>query len=309
LINSIILQEAKISSEIENIVTTHDNLYQSLATAEKKTDPNTKEVLHYSEALWCGYEWIKKKGFINTNSYIKIVNTIKKEVEGIRKLPGTKILNPATGKIIYTPPEGESIIRKKLKDLDDFINNKNDEIEPLVKLALIHYQFEAIHPFYDGNGRTGRIINILYLSLNDLLDRPILYLSKYIIENKKEYYKKIREVTEKNNWTEWVLFVLDAIEETAKYTETKINKICSLIEDYCLLVKKELPGIYSKELVEVIFRLPYCKRKFLVEAGIAKEKTAGRYLSELEKIGLLKSVKVGRERLYLNESFYKLLKN
>ncbi len=308
LINAIILQEAKISSEIENIVTTNDDLYQSLSSDEKKIDPNIKEVVHYSEALWQGYEEIKEKGFINTNTYIEIVNKIKGDQRGVRKLPGTKISNPTTKEVVFTPPEGEKIIREKLAELDVFLNDKSDNIEPLVKLALIHYQFEAIHPFYDGNGRTGRIVNILYLSLNNLLDRPILYLSKYIIENKTKYYKKIRQVSEDENWVDWIIFILEAVEETAKYTEGKINEIYYLIDEYCSTVKEKLPSIYSKELVETIFKLPYCKISFIVEAGIAKEKTAGKYLKELEKIGLLKSVKIGREKLYLNEKFYKLLK-
>ncbi|MBD3238364.1 MAG: Fic family protein [Candidatus Moranbacteria bacterium] len=307
-INSIIIQEAKQSSEIENIVTTNDELYQSLSSNDLQITPEVKEVLAYSKALWKGYNDIKKKGFLNTNSFIEIASIIKGDKGGIRKLSGTKLMNPITNKVIYTPPEGENVIREKLKNLENFINDKKDSLEPLIKMAIIHYQFESIHPFYDGNGRTGRILNILYLILNDLLDKPILYLSQYIIENKNNYYKNLRLVSEKGDWESWVLFVIEAVKETAKYTEQKINKIINLMNSTGERINKELPTIYSQELVEILFQLPYTKRKFLVKAKIAQKKTAGKYLNQLEKIGILKSTKKGREKLYLNKRFYQLLK-
>lgn len=308
LVNSVVLQEARLSSEIENIVTTNDELYQAMATEQKNINPGTKEVLHYPRALWEGFEFVKKNGFMNTNFFIRTVNIIKENQSGIRQMLGTVIANPRTEEIFYTPPEGENVIREKLKNLEDYLNNNSDGIDPLVKMAAVHYQFEAIHPFYDGNGRTGRIINILFLTMRGLLERPVLYLSKYIIENKGEYYKSIREVTEEGKWEKWTMYMLNAVESTAKYTENKINDICLLMDKTGEMMKAKNSNIYSRELVDVLFRLPYCKRKFLTDAGIAKEKTAGKYLLELERAGLLKAEKVGREKLYINKPFFDLLK-
>ncbi len=307
LANAIILQEAKLSSEIENIVTTNDALYQSLAM-ESVTDPNLKEVISYPKALWAGYKFVNENGFISVRMLIEMMQVIKETGGGIRKIPGTKIANPLTGEIVYTPPEGENVINEKLKNLEQYINDKNDKVDPLVKMAVMHYQFESIHPFHDGNGRTGRILNILFLVLSGLLQNPILYLSKYILENKNDYYVKLRGVTEREEWEQWILYILDAVEETAKYTEKKIQDICELMDETAKTIKNSSPQLYSKELVDVLFKLPYCKRKFLVEAGIVKEKTAGRYLVELEKIGILKGEKIGREKLYFNKAFFDLLK-
>ena len=307
LANAVILQEAKLSSEIENIVTTNDELYQSLAL-ENITDPNLKEVISYPKALWLGYNFINDHGFINARVLVEMMQVIKETEGEIRKIPGTKIANPITGEIVYTPPEGETIILEKLKNLEQYINDKNITTDPLIKMAVMHYQFESIHPFHDGNGRTGRILNILFLVLSGLLQNPILYLSKYILENKNDYYVKLRGVTEKEEWEQWILYMLDAVEETAKYTEKKIHEICALMENTAQVIKNEAPNLYSKELIEALFKLPYCKIKFLVDAGIVKEKTAGRYLAELEKIGILKGEKVGRERLYFNKAFFDLLR-
>lgn len=307
LANAVILQEAKLSSEIENIVTTNDELYQSLAL-DNVTNPNLKEVISYPKALWLGYKFVKENGFMSERIIIKMMQVIKETDGGVRKIPGTKIANPATGEIVYTPPEGEAIILEKLKNLEQYINDKSDATDPLVKMAVFHYQFESIHPFHDGNGRTGRILNILFLVLSGLLQNPILYLSKYILENKNDYYIKLRGVTEKEEWEQWVLYVLDAVEETARYTQKKIQDICSLMEVTAETIKRELPKLYSKELIEVLFKLPYSKRKFLVDAGIVKEKTAGRYLAELERVGILKGEKIGRERLYFNKTFFDLLR-
>lgn len=307
LANAVILQEAKLSSEIENIVTTNDELYQSLAL-ENVTDPNLKEVISYPKALWSGYKFVNENGFINTRILIEMMQAIKETGTGIRKIPGTKIVNPATGEVVYTPPEGERVIIEKLNNLEQYMNEKDDVIDPLIKMAVLHYQFESIHPFHDGNGRTGRIMNILFLVLHGLLQHPILYLSKYILENKNDYYVKLRAVTEQEQWEQWILYMLDAVEETAKYTEKKIQDICNLMDGTTQVIKDKAPKLYSKELVEVLFKLPYCKRKFLVDAGIVREKTAGVYLSELEKIGILKSEKVGREKLYFNKAFFDLLR-
>lgn len=307
LVNAIILQEAKDSSEIENIVTTNDQLYEAFTETIKTYDAHTKEVLRYREALWEGFKTLKKNNLLTTNLYINVYNVIKATSGGIRRTPGTKIAT-STGKVLYTPPQGETIIRDKLRNLEEFIHNDQDDIDPLIKLALIHYQFEVIHPFTDGNGRAGRIINILYLILTGLLDLPVLYLSKYFIENKDQYYQLLRNVSLKNAWEPWIEYVLDGIEATATYTEDKIINIRKLIDDTIEKAKIGLPKrVYSKELIELLFVQPYCKVKQLVDADIAKRQTAAEYLRELEKIGILKSRKVGTTKLYLNNKLYELL--
>jgi cell filamentation protein, protein adenylyltransferase len=307
LINSVILQEAKASSEIENIITTDDALFRAFTTKTSSVDPSTKEVLRYREALWEGYKELKKRPILATNLFIKLVQRIKENQAGIRQTPGTTISNADTGEIIYTPPEGEAVIRDKLKNLEDYIHGE-DDIDPLIKLALIHYQFESIHPFSDGNGRTGRILNILYLVFQGLLDLPVLYLSKFVIEKKNKYYRLLRKVTEKCEWEPWILYMLDAVEKTATFTRKRILNIRDLMAETMEVAKDSLPGrVYSKELVELIFRQPYTKGQFLVDAGIAKRQTAAEYLKELEKIGVLKAKKIGRETLYLNGKLYDLL--
>lgn len=307
LINSIILQEAKDSSQIENIVTTNDQLYEAFAATSKNYDAYTKEVLRYREALWEGFSILQKRKLLTTILYINVYNVIKANSAGIRKTPGTKIAT-STGKILYTPPDGEKIIKDKLKNLEEFIHNDKDGIDPLIKLAIIHYQFEAIHPFIDGNGRTGRIINILYLVLKGLLDLPVLYLSKYIIENRDQYYLLLRNVTADNDWEPWIEYVLEGIETTATYTEEKIFKIRQLLDETIKQAKAKLPKrVYSKELIELLFAQPYSTIKQIVDADIAKRQTAAEYLKELEKIGILKSKKVGTTNLYLNIKLYELL--
>jgi Fic family protein len=307
LINTLVLQEAKDSSEIENIITTNDALFRAFTASTTQVDPATKEVLRYREALWEGFNALQKRPALNTNLFVRIVQRIKQNNSGIRNLPGTFIGNPRTGEVVFTPPEGESIIRDKLKDLETFIHGK-DALDSLIKLALIHYQFEAIHPFFDGNGRTGRIINILYLVMKGLLDLPVLYLSKYMIDQKREYYRLLRQVTEKGAWEPWILFALDAIETTADFSRRRILRIRDLMEETLAFARQKLPPrVYSKELIEILFRQPYTKGQFLVEAGIAERKTASDYLKELENIGILRSQKVGRENLYLNTKLYELL--
>lgn len=305
LVNAITLQEAKDSSEIENIVTTQDSLFQAFSAKTNTIDAQTKEVLRYRQALWEGYRNLDKKPLI-TNTFISIVQTIKQTNIGIRNTPGTTITS--NGKTIYTPPEGEKLIRDLLKNLEDFIH-REDGLEDLIRLAVMHYQFEAIHPFPDGNGRTGRVLNILYLVEKNLIDAPILYLSKFIIENKNDYYKRLRAVTEKEDWEGWILFMLKAVEKTANYTLKKINDIDSLMDETIAFAKEKLPTrVYSKELIELLFEQPYCKVKFLVDQNIAKRQTAAEYLYELEKIGILKQEKVGVENLFLNVKLYDILR-
>lgn len=308
LINSLPLQEAKLSSAIENVLTTNDKLFEAFASKSNEYDPQTKEVLRYKEALWEGYNKLKKNNLLTTNLFISIFQKIKETTAGIRNTPGTKI-STSTGQVIYTPPEGENLIRDKLANLEKYINSNDDKTDPLIKLAVIHYQFEAIHPFTDGNGRTGRIINILYLVQQQLLELPVIYLSRYIIENKDDYYILLKSVTEKNEWTSWILYLLKGILNTAEATVNKIIDIKNLLDDTVKDMKQKLPGrIYSKELIELLFTQPYCKVEFVVNAGIAKRQTAAEYLKEIEKTGLLKSKKVGKEVLYLNQPLFELLK-
>ena len=309
LINSIILQEAKASSEIENVITTNDRLFEAFSAGNSSYDPQTKEVLRYRGALWKGFNALAECP-LSSALFVDLVQTIKQDEAGIRDTPGTVIANPYTKKIIYWPPEGEERIRRLLANLEEYISEPEDatDIDPLVKMAVIHYQFEAIHPFDDGNGRTGRILNILFLVLKDLLNLPILYLSDYIISNKPDYYRLLREVTEQGAWEPWILFMLDAVHTTARETMQKIDGIRSLLEETVEEAKNSLPGrVYSKELIELLFEQPYCKIKFLVDRGIARRQTAGDYLKELEKAGFLKSKQVGRETLYLNIRLYSLL--
>ena len=303
-VDTINLQEAQASSAIENLVTTQDELFKSYLADKTINNPIIKEVLHYKEALWMAWDSLNKKSLLTTNLFIQIVQLIKENKSGIRNIPGTSLRNPSTGKIVYTPPAGEEIIRNKLKNLEDFIHDTSDGIDPLVKMAVIHYQFEAIHPFFDGNGRTGRIILLLYLKQVGLLDNPSIYLSKYIIENKNEYYTNLRKVTEKNDWQSWVLFMLDMIEKTAQYGIEQISSIENLMAEMGSEIQNKLPKVYSKDLLELMFRLPYTKRNQLVKVGLGNLKTVGNYLRELEEAGFLRSEKIGKEKLYLN---YRLL--
>jgi Fic family protein len=304
-LDTIHLQEAKASSEIENIITTNDDLYKSLVADKKFDNSATKEVISYKEALYNGLRDIEKRPFISTNLCIEIVQSIKKNTAGIRTTPGIALKN-AQGQTIYTPPTGESIIREKLANLETFINSKS-ELDPLIKMALMHYQFEAIHPFSNGNGRTGRILLLLYLKLEKLLDTPAIYLSEFIIKNKSDYYTKLRLVTENNDWESWVLYMLEMVEYTANNGLKRLKDVTELMEVMSTEIKQSLPKVYTKELVEILFKLPYTKRKFLIEAQLGTPKTVGNYLMLLEEAGFLKSEKVGKEKLYLNHRLMNIL--
>ncbi|GAB1462472.1 Fic family protein [Pedobacter sp.] len=304
-LDTIYLQEAKASSEVENIITTNDELYQSLVADRKVESSATKEVLSYKEALWLGLEQLKTKPFITTNLCISIVQCIKQNSASVRVTPGTTLAN-TQGEVIYTPPSGETVIHEKLANLEKYIN-EDQTIDPLIKMALMHYQFEAIHPFADGNGRTGRILLLLYLKLSGLLDTPAIYLSEYIIKHKADYYKHLRNVTENNEWEAYILYMLDMIEETSKKGLERLNKITSAMDKTANEIKTKLPKIYSKDLVEILFRLPYTKRQHLINENIGNLKTVGNYLIALEENGFLKSVKVGKEKLYLNQRLLKIL--
>ena len=304
-IDTIQIKEAKASSEIENIITTNDELFETLVAEKNSINSAAKEILSYKSALFLGLEDIKSRPFISTNLCIKLVQEIKQNNSGIRKTPGTALLN-GKGQTVYTPPSGENIIRKKLANLEKFTNNDN-KIDPLIKMAIMHYQFEAIHPFADGNGRTGRILLLLYLKLENLLEIPAIYLSEYIINNKSNYYKHLREVTEKSQWENYILYMLDMIEVTSQNVISKLETILNLMEDIEQTIKSNKPRLFSKELVEIIFKLPYTKRKILIDAKLGTPKTVGNYLISLEQMGILKSKKVGKEKLYINHKLMNVL--
>jgi Fic family protein len=304
-LDTIYLQEAKASSEVENIITTNDELYKSLVADRKIDNAATKEVLSYKEALWLGLETLKTKPFISTNLCVTIVQCIKQNNASIRNTPGTTLRN-MQGEVIYTPPSGESVIREKLANLEKFIH-EDEATDPLIKMAILHYQFEAIHPFPDGNGRTGRILLLLYLKLSGLLDTPAMYLSEYIIKNKAEYYRCLREVTEKNEWEDYILYMLDMIEESSNKGLKRLDKITVAMDETANEIKNKLPKVYSKDLIEILFRLPYTKRQHLLDENIGNLKTVGNYLMALEENGFLKSEKVGKEKLYLNQKLLEIL--
>lgn len=307
LINAITINEAKDSSAIENIVTTHDSIYKVLTQSGFK-EAAAKEVVDYRSAIWHGYEIINEKGFISTNILVEIQAMIEPNKTGIRKTPGTNLVNSITGKVIYTPPQQESEIRDLLKNLEDYINNFDDGVDPLIKMALIHYQFESIHPFYDGNGRTGRILNVLYLVLNKLIDSPILYLSNYINKNKNDYYKLFNEFRENNNYEDWIIYILKGIEETSKNTIELIKQIQSEMESFKEEFMVKLPKIYSDELLYSLFFEVYTRINYIEDRCGVTRQTATNYLNQLTDAGLLEYEKVGRESIYKNTRLIELLR-
>ena len=307
LINAVTINEAKDSSEIENIITTHDELFKAMSQPNYQNSA-AKEVVNYRTALWKGYEAIKNTQILTINMMVEIQMNIEKNRAGIRKLPGTVLKNEATGEVVYTPPNGEQEIMALLSNLESYMNNDHDEIDPLIKLAVIHHQFESIHPFYDGNGRTGRIINVLYLVLKELLDSPILYLSQYIIQNKTSYYRLLQEARTKGLWEEWILFMLDGIESTAVETLKLIKRINSLVEKTAEDILTALPKIYSRELVELLFFEFYTKTIYIEKGLRISRKTAVTYLSALEESGFLTSERIGRERIYLNKRLFEVVR-
>ena len=307
LINAVTINEAKDSSEIENIITTHDELFKAMSQPNYQNSA-AKEVVNYRTALWKGYEDIKDKQLLTTNMIIGIQQYIEKNRAGIRKLPGTVLKNQATGEIVYTPPSGEQEIMALMSNLERYINEDSDMIDPLIKLAVIHHQFESIHPFYDGNGRTGRIINVLYLVLKELLDSPILYLSRYIIRNKTSYYRLLQEVRTKGIWEDWIIFMLDGIEETATETLLLIKKINALVEKTAEEILMKLPKIYSRELVNLLFYEFYTKTIYIEEGLRVSRRTAVTYLTALEEQGFLVSERIGRERIYLNKRLFEVVR-
>jgi len=308
LLNAVILKEARASSEIENVITTQDKLYQALSVKGHQIDLSTKEVLRYREAMLYGFRMIQKKNILSINTIVEIQQILEENNAGIRKLPGTALRNSVTGRVIYTPPDQTDVINSLLSNLEKFINLDEEEIPHLVKMAIQHYQFESIHPFYDGNGRTGRIINILYLIMSGLLDQPILFLSGYIIENKSAYYRLLQEVRTNNKWEDWILYILKGVEITAQATINQVAEMNTLFEQTKEKTRQELPKIYSKELIELLFEQPYSKSEYLENRLSISRITAAKYLKALERIGILQSKKVWKETLYINTALFELLK-
>ena len=305
LVNALPLLEARASSEIENIVTTTDKLFEFADIAEDRADAATKEALRYRTALFEGTKMVQRR-MLTTDMAIQICSTVKGMELDIRAEPGTTLKSRMSGEVIYTPPVGQQLLIDKLDNWAAFMQERTD-IDPLVRMAVQHYQFEAIHPFVDGNGRTGRILNILFLVEHGLLDSPILYLSRFIIQNKAAYYRLLQKVTAEQDWRSWILFILDGVEETCTWTTDKIKSIRELMEHTAEFVQGRLPKTYSWELVEVLFKQPYCRIGNLVEAGIAKRQTASVYLKQLCDIGVLKEVKSGRETLFVHPKYIELL--
>lgn len=309
LINTLVLQESKDSSAIENIVTTQDELYKATLDEDHVENHAAKEVLNYREALYAGLSRMQERqGLILTNTMIEVVKTIKKNDSGIRATPGTALKNAINGNVIYTPPSGEAIIREKLDALEQFINGDiSFQADPLIKLALIHYQFEAIHPFADGNGRTGRIINALYLVQQDLLNYPILYLSSYIVRFKTEYYQLLRGVTETGNWNDWIMYMLTAISETAQFTISKIRRMLVLKEQLEESMKQVLGVSYKHELLQILFTLPYVKIEILERHKLAHRQTASTWLTKLAENDILDTRKIGRTTYYINHQLLAII--
>ena len=307
LINTLGLQEAKDSSAIENIITTHDDVYKAELNLDSFKSLDAKEVQNYISALKKGFVLISQNKILTNNDIIDIQAELEKNNAGFRKLPGTALKNTTTGEIVYTPPQDYNTIQKLMGNLEQFINdNTISEFDPLVKMAIIHYQFESIHPFYDGNGRTGRIINVLYLVMKELLDLPILYLSRYIIQNKEKYYSLLQEVRETDNWENWILFMLAGVEQISKETIILISKIKDLIFEYKHLLRNNYK-FYSQDLLNNLFKHPYTKIEFIErDLGVSRI-TASKYLNKLANDGVLKKQKLGTGNYYINEKLMELL--
>ncbi len=306
LINTIPLLEAQASSEIENVVTTTDRIFRfAQPDREALADPATKEALRYRTALRRGVESVARRP-LSTGTAVEIARTLLGIDIDVRRVPGVALMNEGTKRVVYTPPEGEARLRTMLGNWEKFLHEA-EEIDPLVRMAVAHYQFEAIHPFTDGNGRTGRILNLLYLVEQDLLELPVLYLSRSIIRHKTDYYRLLLAVTTSNAWEEWILYMLRAVDETARWTTDRIRAIRNLMQETAGYVRKEAYGVYSRELIELIFVQPYCRIKNVVDAGIAQRQTAAVYLKELSRVGVLDETKIGREKLFINPRLMRLL--
>ncbi|MBT3785043.1 Fic family protein [bacterium] len=307
LINTIPLLEAQMSSAIENIVTTTDKLFQQASLLNSNADVATKETLRYRTALNVGFEEAKTRP-VTMSTATKICQILLNVDLNVRKLPGTVIANSKTGKVIYTPPAGESVIRELLTNWERYLHETRD-VDPLIKMAVSHYQFEAIHPFTDGNGRTGRILNILFLIQEGLLNIPILYLSRYFLYTKSDYYKLLNGVTQKNSWIPWILYVLAGVEETSTWTLEKIRNIRLLLRHTCEFAQKKLPKVYSRELIDILFTQPYCRISNVTDAGLVQRETASLHLRQLAKIGVVEVTQHGRDKVFCNKRLLELLQS
>lgn len=307
LINTIGLQEAKDSSAIENIITTHDDLYKSSLNLEAFKSLNAKEVQNYISALKKGFELITQNGILTNNTILQIQEVLEDNRAGFRKLPGTALKNASTGEIVYTPPQGHDKIIRLMSNLERYINDPSmQDCDPLIKMAIIHFQFESIHPFYDANGRTGRIINILYLILAKLQSLPILYLSSYIIRNKPDYYRLLQRVREEDLWEDWILFMIQGVQETAVETVELILKIKNLMLDYKHRLRDNYK-FYSQDLLNNLFKHPYTKIEFIVNDLGVSRLTAANYLNTLADDRMLRKNKLGTGNYYINEELFELL--
>lgn len=310
LINTLALQEAKDSSAIENIITTHDDLYKAQLFDDFFTNAAAKEVSQYAEALKVGFDLVRAQKLITNNTIIRIQALLEGNDAGYRSTPGTTLKNEATGAIVYIPPQTRTEIDALMQNLVEFINDSSmSDADPLVKMALLHHQFETIHPFYDGNGRTGRILNILYLVQQELLELPILYLSRYIIRTKSTYYRELQSVRDTGVWEPWLLYMLKGVEETAIETEQLISRIRQLMQTYKNQIRGELPKIYSQDLLNNLFRHPYTKIEFIMNELHVSRPTATSYLDSLCDHGLLHKVKLGRSNYYINGDLFRLLRD
>lgn len=315
LISTLTLQEAKESSEVENIVTTQDDLYKAASEIHlEKMNAATKEVINYREAVQYGYEAVRRNKMLRNSDILAIQRLLVHNDAGFRSIPGTA-LKRNDGTTVYTPPQDGYEINRLMSNLETFINDSEmSELDPLIKMAIIHHQFESIHPFYDGNGRTGRIVNVLFLVINDLLEQPILYLSRYITQHKAEYYRLIQAIRDKGNdnakeWETWVIFMLRAVEETARDTIALVNGIGRLMSEYKSVLRPLFGKQYRHELLNDLFFYPYTKIDFLMRDMLIQRKTAARYLDRIVEAGLLEKKKLGRENYYVNVKLVSLFIN
>jgi Fic family protein len=304
LIHAIPNLEARASSAIENIVTTNDALFRHLSLGDREATPATKEAARYRAALYEGVETLKSRP-LSTRIAVDLCRTITGIDLDVRRTPGTTLSNSHTGEVIYTPPEGEPRLRELLANWEAFANG-SPELDPLVRMAILHYQFEAIHPFPDGNGRTGRILNILGLIQAGLLDSPTLYLSRYILRTRGEYYRRLGEVTFQQQWEPWILYVLDGVEETSAWTTEKIGAIRALMDETTRYIRAAAPKM-PHAVIELIFMQPYCRIANLVERGIAAREAASKYLKELVRLGVMEEEKVGRDKIFLHRKYLDVL--
>jgi Fic family protein len=311
LLNTLALQEAKDSSAIENIITTHDELFRAELHTEYVKSAATKEVQNYASALKTGFDLVSKNNILTNSTLLEIHKVLEQNDAGYRRIPGTDLKNDRTKEIIYTPPQHKDEIIGLMTNLINYINDDSlEDVHPLIKMAVIHHQFESIHPFYDGNGRTGRIINILYLVIKNLLDYPVLYLSRYIIQNKDSYYRLLQQVRDENTWEEWILFILDGVEVISRQSIALISSIKEVMKDYKYHIRENYK-FYSQDLLNNLFRHPYTKIEFLQDELKIERRTAAKYLNALaeDKAKILDKIKIGNTNFYINSELMTIILN